>query len=63
MKAFCTQLFIQFRGDLRDKGVLMVYYLVPMAFYLIMGSIMKTLEMDSGNSLILSITIFGKLSE
>jgi len=58
MKAFCIQLFIQFRSDLRDKGVLMVYYLVPMAFYLIMGSIMKTLEMDSGNSLILSITIF-----
>jgi len=36
----------------------MVYYLVPMAFYLIMGSIMKTLELDQGNSLILSITIF-----
>ncbi|MDF2948531.1 MAG: type transporter [Sedimentibacter sp.] len=58
MKAFCTQLFIQFKSDLRDKGVLMVYYIVPMAFYLIMGSIMKTLELDEGNSLILSITIF-----
>jgi ABC-2 type transport system permease protein len=58
MKAFCTQLLIQFKGDLRDKGILMVYYIVPMAFYLIMGSIMKTLELDSGTSLISSITIF-----
>jgi len=58
MKAFFIQLFIQFKSDFRDKGVLMVYYLVPMAFYLIMGSIMKTLEMDSDSSLILSITLF-----
>lgn len=58
MRAFITQLSIQFRGDLRDKGVLMVYYLVPLAFYLVMGSIMKTLELESGSSLIMSITIF-----
>lgn len=58
MKSLCMQLWIQIKSDLRDKAVLMVYYLVPMAFYLIMGSIMKTLEMDTGNSLILSISIF-----
>jgi ABC-2 type transport system permease protein len=58
MKAFCTQLYIQFRSDFRDKGVLMVYYLVPIAFYLIMGSILKTMEQESASSLILSITIF-----
>lgn len=58
MKAFVTQLTIQFRGDLRDKSILMVYYLVPLAFYLVMASIMKTLETDSGSSLIISITIF-----
>ncbi|MDR3207213.1 MAG: ABC transporter permease [Oscillospiraceae bacterium] len=58
MKAFATQLEIQFRQDLRDKGVLMVYYLVPLVFYLVMGSIMKTLSMDNATPLILSITIF-----
>lgn len=58
MKAFLTQLGIQFRGDLRDKGVLMVYYLVPLAFYVVMGSIMKIIETDSGTPIILSLTIF-----
>ena len=58
MKAFLIQLGVQFRGDMRDKGVLMVYYLVPLAFYLVMGSIMKALEMESGAPLTLSITVF-----
>ncbi len=58
MKAFLIHLMVQFRGDLRDKGVLMVYYLVPLAFYLVMGSIMKALEMESGAPLTLSITVF-----
>ncbi|MFP3153519.1 ABC transporter permease [Lachnospiraceae bacterium ZAX-1] len=58
MKALFIQLAIQFKGDLRDKGVLMVYYLVPLVFYAVMGSIMKTLSMDTGASLTLSITIF-----
>lgn len=58
MKAFFSQLMIQFKGDLRDRGVFMVYYLVPLVFYLVMGSIMKVIEMDSGTSLILSISIF-----
>lgn len=58
MKAFITGLYIQFRTDLRDKGVLMVYYLVPLVFYLVMGSIMNLPGMKSGNTLIASITIF-----
>ena len=58
MKAFSSQLYIQFRGDLRDKGVLMVYYLVPLAFYFIMGSIFTLPEISMGNSVITSITIF-----
>ncbi|MDR1540933.1 MAG: ABC transporter permease [Clostridiales bacterium] len=58
MKAFLVQLRIQVKSDLRDKGILMVYYLVPLVFYAVMGSIMKTLEMDSGTPLNFSITIF-----
>jgi ABC-2 type transport system permease protein len=58
MKAFFVQTEIQFRGDLRDKGVLMVYYLVPLVFYAVMASIMKTLGMESDSPLNLSITIF-----
>ena len=58
MRAFFVQLGIQFRGDLRDKEILMVYYLVPLLFYAVMGSIMKTLEMENGVPLNLAITIF-----
>lgn len=58
MKAFITHLFVQFRGDLRDKGVLLVYYIVPLVFYVVMGSIMKLPEMEMEKNLILSITIF-----
>lgn len=58
MRAFFIQLFAQLKMDLRDKGTLMVYYLVPLVFYLVMGSIMKAISMDSNTPLILSITIF-----
>jgi ABC-2 type transport system permease protein len=58
MKAYMIGLYIQFRGDMRDKGVLMVYYLVPIVFYLVMGSILKLPGLESGMSLITSITIF-----
>jgi len=58
MKAFITHLVVQFRGDLRDKGILMVYYLVPLVFYVVMSSIMKLPEMNMSENLILSISIF-----
>lgn len=58
MKAFLIQLFVQLKMDLRDKGTLMVYYLVPLVFYLVMGSIMKAIGLDAQTPIILAITIF-----
>lgn len=58
MKAFITHLMVQFQGDMRDKGILMVYYLVPLVFYAVMSSIMKLPEMNMSENLILSISIF-----
>lgn len=58
MKAFITHLEVQFSGDLRDKGILMVYYLVPLVFYAVMSSIMKLPEMNMSETLITSISIF-----
>lgn len=58
MKAFIVGLYIQFRGDMRDKGVLMVYYFVPILFYLVMGSILKLPGLESSGNPITSITIF-----
>lgn len=58
MKAFLTHLWVQFCGDLRDKGILMVYYLVPLVFYIVMGSIMKLPEMNMRENMVLPISIF-----
>lgn len=58
MKGFVIQLWVQLRMDLWDKGTLMVYYLVPLVFYLVMGSIMKVIAMETQTPLVLSITIF-----
>jgi ABC-2 type transport system permease protein len=63
MNAFLVHLRIQFASDLRDKGVLMVYYLVPLVFYAVMGSILKTLATDMNGddttgSLSLALNIF-----
>lgn len=58
MKAFFVQLWVQLKMDIRDKGTLMVYYLVPVVFYLVMGSIMKSLSMDAQSPMIVSITLF-----
>lgn len=44
MKAFCIQLGIQFRCDLRDKGVLLVYYLVPLVMYFVLGAIVGAMS-------------------
>lgn len=58
MKAFACSLYIQFRGDLRDKDVLMVYYLVPILFYLVMGSILMLPGLETEKTMITSVTIF-----
>lgn len=58
MKALAVQLWVQLKMDLRDKGTLMIYYLVPLIFYLVMGSIMKAIALGAGTPMVLSITIF-----
>jgi ABC-2 type transport system permease protein len=58
MKAMLTQLRVQFAQDLRDRGTLLVYYLVPLVFYLVMGSIMKAISLDAQIPPILALTTF-----
>ncbi|MDD4323761.1 MAG: ABC transporter permease [Eubacteriales bacterium] len=58
MKAFATSLVIQFRGDLRNKGILMVYYFVPIIFYLVMSSIFSLPGFESEQNLIMAMTVF-----
>ncbi len=58
MKAFMKQLVIQFRGDMRDKSVLMVYYMVPLVFYLVMASIFKLLGPEADKTMVTALSIF-----
>lgn len=43
MKAFSIQLGIQFKNDIRDKNTLLVYYIIPLLFYFVMGSIFNSI--------------------
>lgn len=44
MNPWWRQLMIQFRMDLRDKGTLLVFYLVPLGFYAVMGSVFSSVN-------------------
>ncbi len=48
MSAIFTQLGIQLKCDLRDKGILVVYYIVPLLMFFVLGIIMDA--MAAGNS-------------
>jgi ABC-2 type transport system permease protein len=58
MKAFLNYLWIQFKIDLRDKGTLLNFYLVPLAFYLVMGAVFSSVTPLMKTTLSASMTIF-----
>jgi ABC-2 type transport system permease protein len=58
MKAFFTQLMIQFKCDLRDKQTLIIYYMIPLIFFLLVGFVMASIMPDRVNTLMPAFTIF-----
>ncbi len=58
MKAFWTHLWIQFKMDLREKGTLLTYYLVPLIFYLIIGAVFSSVNPASKQTLAAAMPIF-----
>lgn len=58
MKALLYSFILQWRLDIRDKGVFITYYIIPLAFFLIMGNIFSSVLPDSKETLIPSMTIF-----
>ncbi len=58
MRAFLKYLGIQFRMDLRDRGVLMTYYLVPLVFYVVVGSVFSSTNPLMKPTLAASMSIF-----
>lgn len=58
MKALIYNIFLQWKLDFRNKDVLIVYYAVPLVFYLVMSSVFITIDPNSKNTIIQSMSIF-----
>lgn len=58
MNAFLKYLCIQFKMDLRDKGILMTYYLVPLLFFAVVGSVFSSVNPLMKSTLAASMSIF-----
>lgn len=58
MNAFFKYLLIQLKIDLRDKGTLMNFYLVPLVFFFVMGAVFSSINPVMKTTLAASMTIF-----
>ena len=58
MKAFFNYLWIQFKMDLRDRGTLLNFYLVPLVFFFVMGAVFSSITPLMKTTLAASMTIF-----
>lgn len=58
MNAFLQGVTLQFKLDLRNKGVFLTYYVVPLVFFLFMGGIFSSINPEAKNTLIQSMTVF-----
>jgi len=59
MEAFIYGIGLQWKLDLRNKGVLMTYYVVPLVFFCFMGGMFTSINPEAYKTLIQSMTIFG----
>ncbi|MGL5978813.1 MAG: ABC transporter permease [Erysipelotrichaceae bacterium] len=58
MNALFYSIMLQWKLDLRDKGVVLTYYVIPLVFFLFMGSIFTSINPESYQTLIPSMSIF-----
>jgi ABC-2 type transport system permease protein len=58
VKPFATSLWIQFKVDVRDRGTLLVYYLVPLVFFFFFGGVLSSLNPLMKDTLAATMTIF-----
>ncbi len=58
MKAFLYSVALHWRLDLRNKGILITYYLVPLLFFGFISMIFTSINPESKDTLIQSMTIF-----
>ena len=58
MKAFLKYLWIQLKMDLRDKGTLLNFYLVPLLFFFVMGGVFSSINPLMKTTIAATMTIF-----
>lgn len=58
MNAFLYGLFLQWKLDIRNKGIVLIYYIVPLLFFGIMGGVFSSINPDSKQTLIQSMSVF-----
>lgn len=59
MNAFLYSVGLHLKLNLRNKEIVVTYYVVPLVFYLFMGNIFTTIIPDAYQTLIQSMVIFG----
>lgn len=58
MNAFFKHLWIQLKMDIRERGTLMTYYLVPLVFYFVMGAVFSSINPLAKQTLAATMVIF-----
>lgn len=59
MNAFLYGILIQWKLDLRNKEILLTYYVVPLVFFAFMGGIFTSINPIAKDTLIQSMMVFG----
>jgi len=59
MNALVYQLGLQWKMDIRNRGILLTYYLIPLGFFLFMGGIFTSINPEAYQTIIPSMTVFG----
>ncbi len=59
MNIFLYGVGLQWKLDLRNKGVFITYYVVPLVFFIFMGGIFTSINPMAIETLIQSMTVFG----
>lgn len=58
MNAISKHLWIQFKMDIRERGTLLTYYLIPLVFYLVMGAVFSSVNPLASQTLSGTMVIF-----
>lgn len=58
MNAFMKQLSIQFRMNFRDSNVLLIFYIVPLLFYAVMGAVFSSINPELKQTLASTMVLY-----